>query len=60
MARRQLWYDRILFVRRVANDRDSDSDDDSDLPDLKNCYDNDSDFPGLADDSDNDPPELVN
>ena len=59
VARWQLLYDRILFVRHAANDIDSDSDNDSDLPDLVHPYDDDSDFPDLADISDSDLPELV-
>ena len=59
VSHRQLLYDRILFVQHAANNRDSDSDDDSDLPDLVHPYDDDSDFPDIADISDSDLPELV-
>ena len=52
VARHQLCYDRILFVRFITNDRVSEYDDDSDLPDLENFYDKELDSSDLADNSD--------
>ena len=52
VARSQLCYDRILFVRFITNDRVSKYDDDSYLPDLENFYDDKYDSSDLADNSD--------
>ena len=52
VARRQLCYERIHFVRLITNDIVSECDDDSDLPYLENFFEEELDSSDVADNSD--------